>query len=405
MNYRFYIYFIIIFFLLYLSYYFNQIIFDKTTNKNNYQKIKNIENYENYESNNSSIINDLSIILPYRHLNTNIDIEIDISKFFLEDIYEWSNILQPYWNYMNTPNILARKASSIDELITKYSNYGISAISKDEKNYVIKSIQSWLTNIINNNKPFYYYLNYWIHKCRLAKGSNWLEDGMPHTHKDIIIMDTNWFSNFRDSTFLHELIHIHQRKNPNDFDTLIKLLGFTHYNFNIRQSSNLDNILIRNRTNPDGLDINYLWNLPYTTNNNIDVNNDVNNVKYWIGAVYESLTPTSLTNNIDYIAVKLRKMPNGNYSYIGENTNNSNDIIKLINFEIFNEFMALPSNNNNYHPNEIIADYFIKYFNNFIINKQINKNKMKKVNIKKNGYDIFCEYINNILLNKYQPFS
>ena len=232
-----------------------------------------------------------------------------------------------YWEHMTQPNIMARGFVNIIKMKEAYKS-SLVPIKTYEKEYITKKI-----NELNND-----YINYWIKYIYISKGAEWLEAGMPHTHDNYIIMHNNWFSNFNENTLMHEIVHIHQRKYPNHWYDLIVDLGFIYYD----NLQGLENIYIRNRTNPDGLNIKYLW------------TDEKTGKKYWIGAVFNNLAPTSLINDINYIACEMRSDSANIYKFTGT-------ILNISSFTNYNNFFCI--NNNNYHPNEIIAEYMTIYMN------------------------------------------
>jgi len=287
------------------------------------------------------------------------------ADLFIEDTNTWFNKLAVYFNYINKTNILARKFISMEDMKDKYKCDGIQPISETEKKYIINSIELAIKKLKSTNLKLYNYLYYWRMYFKLAKASSWLENGMPHTHENVIVLPSYFFNNkFVLSTFIHEITHIHQRKYPQDWDELIWKLGFQHYNL---KDTKLDNVLIRNRTNPDGLDYNYLW-----KNGNTDK-------YYWIGAIFASITPNSLTDNIQYIACEMILNSSNNFIYSGID-------IDLNKFTDFKDFFGII--NNNYHPNEIIAEYMTNYYEN-------NNNN-------NTGYEIFKNYMNKFIWSKYE---
>lgn len=297
------------------------------------------------------------------------------NNLWLSDNNEWFNYLNSYWIYMTTPNIMARGFINLDDMKKKYRDFGIQIINDNEKKYIVNEITTFMRYFQNRYRftGLYLYLDYWLSKIMIAKASNWLEEGMPHTHNKVIILNPKNFISFSLNTFIHELSHIHQRKYPDDWYKLLSEWGFIHYDFNLEDSSGLENILIRNRTNPDGLDIHWIWKSP-------------NNKYYWIGAIYQNINPNSLTNNIEYNAYQLT-MNNGKFIYLSNNTP-----ISLNNFKDYQDYFNI--NKNNYHPNEIISQYM-----EFYLEDIKNKNELRKKNIP--AYNIFYNYLENIIFPKY----
>ena len=153
-----------------------------------------------------------------------------------------------------------------------------------------------------------------------------IEAGMPHTRGNCIVLPVSFINETveykRNSkipehlglTLIHEQVHIYQRQNPEIFEDLyVNYWQFTH-------PKNIYAIN-RNRTNPDGTDIKWLYRgelLPISIYKaNAKTIKDVDNV---------------LFNGVNYKSIK-------NSSY--------------------ERFFG---SKNNYHPNEIAAFYFEEYF-------------------------------------------
>lgn len=313
------------------------------------------------------------------------------NDFWLEDRNEWLNYLDPYWIYMTTPNIMARGFINLDQMKIKYREDGIQSIEDSESStatepsHSVASEKTYISNEITTlmrnwqNRPrmrgLYLYFDYWLSRIMIAKASPWLESGMPHTHDKIIVLDPSWFSSFRLSTFIHELSHVHQRKYPEDWYKLLSQWGFMHYDFNLEGANGLEDVLIRNRTNPDGLDIHWVWQSPSS------------NKFYWIGAVFQSISPSSLTSGIEYNAYPLIQDNSGKFVYL-----HSSSHIPLKSFSDFQNYFGI--NQNNYHPNEIISQY-MEYYLEDVKNK--NDERMKSIP----AYGIFYPYLENVILGKY----
>ena len=301
--------------------------------------------------------------------NPELPFSINMENMFIEDPNIWSNKLATYWLFMNQPNVAARGENKLAELQSKYRCDGIQPICNEEKNNITSNIELNVKSLKETKPEIYYYLKYWCQRFKLAKGAKWLEDGMPHTHENVIIFPPGYYtsSGFSFGTFLHEVTHIHQRKYPIDWDELIWEWGFLHYNFLDAPASGLENILVRNRTNPDGLDINYLWRDPTTSK------------YYWIGAVFPTITPASLTDGVQYIACEMSPDAANVYHYTGTSLN-------LAQFGGFMDFFGV--RNNNYHPNEIIAEYMSQY--------------LAGAELPNKGYHLFKTYMKVFMWPKYQ---
>jgi len=281
---------------------------------------------------------------------------------------------------MNSINLHAREFIDINKCKNKYKyslldtitneemlnantfiNLKISNFYKNEKltdeneqnNNAIKL--KWLLNILNN--------------CQIGKGQSWLEMQMPHTHSNVIIFNTRWFNSLSWGTFIHECVHIDQRigLGISKYEELYYNWGFIKYN--IINVKGMNDIVMKNRLNPDAVDCNWLWKCK-----------EDNNV-YWIGAVFNSITPYNL-GDASYIGLKLYTGINGEYYYNGNEGKNLNNWKEYQNyFGIFN---------NHYHPNEIIAEYISIHLNNKSYLSQINTNLEQK-----KGYQTFIKWFNH----------
>ena len=116
-----------------------------------------------------------------------------------------------YLNKMNAVNMKARGFDAKVDVIAKYKDLCLD-ISPEEMGNVNTSIRRYLDREEKRLKATYLdgYFKYWLSKIVIGKGQNWLESGMPHTHQNIIIMDSTWFNNVRMSTLIHEIGHVHQ---------------------------------------------------------------------------------------------------------------------------------------------------------------------------------------------------
>jgi hypothetical protein len=332
---------------------------------------------EGFENNKSINNNSNKVLAYYQRRKYEVPYVLNQNDFWLEDRNEWLNYIEPYWIYMTTPNIMARGFVNLDQMKIRYRESGIQPIEDSEKKYIANEI----TNLMrywqhrNRMRGLYLYLDYWLSHIMIAKASSWLESGMPHTHDKIIVLDPSWFSSFRLGTFIHELSHVHQRKYPDNWYKLLAQWGFMHYDFNLEGTSGLEDILIRNRTNPDGLDIHWVWQSPSS------------NKYYWIGAVFQSISPTSLITGIEYNAYPLTQDSSGRFIYLSSSTP-----IPLKSFTDFQNYFRIDQNN--YHPNEIISQY-MEYYLEDVKNK--NEERQKSIP----AYGIFYPYLENVIFGQY----
>lgn len=271
-----------------------------------------------------------------------------------------------YLSRFNQPNIQARGFDTRDKLIRTY-NKCLIPITDSEKKYTWHEISKFVDTQID--APRKQYINSWLSKIQIAKAAPWLEAGMPHTHDNCIIMRPDWFSDATQmSTFIHELTHVAQRMNPSLWYELYRKWGFIYAS----ELSGMETYITRNRQNPDGMDNNWVW---YSADDN---------KYYWIGAVYNSVSPKSLMD-VSYLAIPLTKTSRANtFKYIGSTP------MQLSNLTQFqNQFNI---NENHYHPNEIAAQYSEYFFNA----ESISDHQMM---MKYPGYAIFDSWMGKQILN------
>lgn len=294
-----------------------------------------------------------------------------------------------YIQSMNQANLSARNCASIDELYAKYLK-GFQEITPSEKETVNKFLLNLLNDIRKFNTPYYKYICKWLNEISIAKAQSWLEAGMPHTLEKTIVMDAHWFIEPRNTTLVHELIHIHQRDIEFDFEDLYKDLG---YYYNPGYIKGMEDIYPLNRNNPDGLSTYWLWKMPKISNSNtnssslnsLDTINSSNiNNYWWIGAIFKSIIPNSL-RDVNLVALKLDRDNEGNFYYLKQHPTLIN------NWKPFIAFFG--KNPNNYHPNEMTAKFAEFYLTDILNDKNREFDNYE-------GYKIYKKYFEN-MINKY----
>jgi hypothetical protein len=286
----------------------------------------------------------------YQYFNNNFTLSKDqfiqhINKEFKK---EWKEIISNYINDFNTINLISRNAKTKTELINKYTNLCLLPISQDNINNINNML---ITNLKNNNlykkkdiKKIIELIIDILPSLRIIKCSQDLELGFPHTHKNIIIFSSEYFANPSFTTFIHECIHIDQRLNPDKYYKIYSEWGFINYP--VSQIKDFTDIIRKSRNNPDGRDINWLWISP-------------TNKAYWIGAVFKTEYPSSISqveNRIYYI-----NNENDGYNTIkkiGKYLGKSELIHNNIEFKSVFGLLT----NNNYHPNEIAAELAVNLY-------------------------------------------
>ena len=258
-------------------------------------------------------------------------------------------LMDNYLNKMNAVNMKARGFDAKVDVIAKYKDLCLD-ISQDEMENVNTSISSYLNREKKRLQENYLdgYFKYWLPKIVIGKGQNWLESGMPHTHQNIIIMDSAWFNNVRMDTLIHEIGHVHQRMEPGDWEELIKEWGFTNCQSADNKIVGLDSLLIRNRLNPDGMDCYWRWK---------DI---VSGKSYWIGAIFKSDEPESL-RDVEYVGVELEWNSENGLWYLTDRKTSLNSLVPFV------AYFGL--DHDNYHPHEIGSHYLEKLLEETTLDK------------------------------------
>lgn len=279
-----------------------------------------------------------------------------------------------YLNTMNDINIQARGLTK--ETLVPFYQSSFQNITIQEEKYITKFIEVLLDDLNKQNKqPYVNYLKYWLEKSILAKSIPKLEGNMPHTQKNYIIMPVEWFKNPNASTLIHELFHIHQRYNPQDFMKLFEAIGFEYYNKGVNTIKGLDEAVAMTRHNPDGLDLN--WILHYAAKTKYGRDADY----FFLTAKYPNMNNPSI-KEVDYKQYPLERDNSGSYYHM----NTKSDHYAHIN----NSFML---SNNHYHPNEIVAQYAEYYLEDSLVDR----NYPDKTKHYGEEYKIFLNWMNKQL--------
>ena len=238
-----------------------------------------------------------------------------------------------YFKKFNKNNLISRNIKNKNELENIYLNNCLT-FSNNQKE-IIKNIVYYIRKKTNNDNIF----KYW--KFGLVKN---IEADLPHTHKDVIILSQNVLNdlqlNYGVILFIHEKTHILQRK----YYSLFNDLYTNYWNFiKVKKIYNFDHLSKIVRLNPDGLDLTWIY--------------KKDNKYILLLAVFNSLKLRDCSN----VCVYLEKR--NNKYFIPNN-------VRLIKLEKCNEFTSIFSiTNNNYHPNELSAEYMSLYWFSLINNK------------------------------------
>lgn len=184
---------------------------------------------------------------------------------------------------------------------------------------------------------------------KFIKVSSDVENGFPHTHNDIIYLPKNFIStlvnriktdkisdiyNDIGHILIHEKIHVWQRKEPEAFTHLYKMLNFEKIKFYDYSQKWLRKNL---RTNPDGMELGWAY-------------RDKVGRYYVLGSLWNR-NATSLSD-IKNVAIPI--VPNATHTLWSVQEDQLKDIIPITELSDWNDVIGLDSNH--YHPNEISAE-------------------------------------------------
>tara|TARA_B100001057_G_C22776452_1_gene921787 strand:+ start:347 stop:1327 length:981 start_codon:yes stop_codon:yes gene_type:complete len=180
---------------------------------------------------------------------------------------------------------------------------------------------------------------------RFAKYRNFIENGFPHTHKDVIFISESFINEILGfynnnnlvgaiegpgATMIHEAVHISQRKYPNEYLDLYE----NYWKFaKVDEIYNNEYLKKKIRFNPDGPDTNWVFNMK--------------GKHIYILSIYrENATDIG---QVDYVGILLEKENN---KYIVPNGVKPKSLTEIDEFTYFFENLW----GNHYHPNEISAE-------------------------------------------------
>jgi len=294
-----------------------------------------------------------------------------------------------YFNEFNTANLRARLCANVSDCKFKYLKEMMRIDPMEEE-----AIR-WLIDIILEKlKNSHVNLSLLSVTFKFAKFSHKLEGNMPHTHADVIYLPSYFYEkmweihqkqknkNSNDEinyiiqkyggTLIHELCHVLQRKYTSFFKNIYKIWYFEKFDFD--SLAKCENIKQVNRLNPDGIDINWLWKNPYSLKYN------QKQEYYLLMAIFRDNHPKFL-NDTSNTVYKLDQYMNNKYRVTG--------IEKIENNEPLKTFFGPIQNN--YHPNEIAAEYLSIYFL-----KRMGILQEIDISNSHSGYDIFTRAIERL---------
>lgn len=333
------------------------------------------------------------IYLLYRRFRKNTIEHFDEPQYqFLKPLEAYHIIEENgYFDHFNKINIRARLCANVTDCKNKYRKE-LMLVDPMEEDAIKWLIDNMVQKIKYEKPRLAKLINI---KLRFAKFSAKLEDNMPHTHSDIILLPASMYNKIWQlhqqslnndnkinyaiqkygSTIIHELAHILQRKYPYFFNSFYE----SKWNFKHIQPSEIkknENIFERARLNPDGIDMGWIWVNPYSK-------------KYKRKQEYYLLMATFKQDHPKYLSdvnenVYILTIPNGETKYqsIGMELIKDNGPLQ----HFFGDI------NNNYHPNEIAAEYMSHYIMELMKLPSIFE-KIKN----KNGYVNFIDFIERLI--------
>jgi hypothetical protein len=174
----------------------------------------------------------------------------------------------PYFGKMTASDLIARKVNNIKEYKDAYVA-SVQPFTPREKGILLQ--------IIKDVEPYlkqYKYIN--AIPWNLCKVSTNIEEGYPHTLKDVIILSESFFDSTKEQqkiTLLHEKIHVYQRMYPVETQELI--INFLGYQVK-KENEDIANL---KRNNPDVNDLVY------------------GKTDFYIVQLYNSFSPKSLADS------------------------------------------------------------------------------------------------------------
>ena len=246
-----------------------------------------------------------------------------------KEVIRYKLIKSLYFKKLNSTDLETRQlqGKTIDEIIDFYME-NILEINSNEKIILNNTIRNILDNLEEKNKKQFMFKDPW----QFVKFTNRIENGFPHTHDKLILLPERMVetANQHKVILVHEQVHVFQRFNP----TLFHMLYTNHWNFEKKNIENLETVESLSRTNPDGVDNNWVF--------------TYKNVNIILIALYDS-GASSISHATKYGI------------YLDENFRVKQPIHKerLEKIPEFIEFFG-EIGSNSYHPNEIAAEIISK---------------------------------------------
>lgn len=142
-----------------------------------------------------------------------------MTKEHMESIVNASS----YFNRMNALDLRVRNVESIEQYKHEYINSVIDFTSEEKTE--LAALCEQIDKKMKTNRLYKI-------KWKFAKVYNHIEDGYPHTLKDVIILPANFLTSDSRTpenkmiTLIHEKIHVYQRIYPDETNILYQSWGF-----------------------------------------------------------------------------------------------------------------------------------------------------------------------------------
>ena len=289
----------------------------------------------------------LVLCFKREHFNSNLINFLSIENT-CKELYSIKHLLKYNINDINTRNINTTK---YNELYKYYCDNLLEFNKKD------KLLINWLLDVVYTNinklsKVTNKNWNFLYNDISIAKYEYNIENGYPHTHKNIIFVHQhliddilNYYNNNDKvgalknigSVIFHELIHIWQRRDIKYFETL-----YTKY-WSFKKASKIingDKYSNNTRFNPDGPNLNWVL--------------SINNTNIWVLSLYKK--DAKNIGDVVYKGIYLKELSDSIYQI-----DNTRKIQNLDNIDEY-EYYFHNINGNHYHPNELSAELMSIYF-------------------------------------------
>ena len=269
------------------------------------------------------ILNLVLILIIIYYLN--IDRVLFLNKTETNNLFQSLN----YFNHFTKNNRISRGINNKVDIENHYIKNTLNFTEYDKKTIrkIIKKLRR-----LSCNFPLF-------REWKFSLVTYNVEKGLPHTHRDVIILSKNLVNSIDIDEgiflFIHEKTHILQRKYR---DLFLEL--YNNWNFiKVEKIINIEKYEDSFRLNPDGIDIKWIFKFKDT---------------YILPVAMYKENNVDLVN-CDNVGIYLEF--DGNNYYIPDNP----IIKKLIDCKEYNRFFV-GINSNNYHPNELAAEYMSMYW-------------------------------------------